>query len=372
VPGVLDRQKVAALVERAARDVDEGLLPSCQLAIARDGEVELFETLGDATPSTRYVIFSCTKAIVASAAWLLIGDGLLDVAAPVVDLFPEFGANGKSAVTVEQVMLHTCGFPRAPMRLDLAADRQARIERMASWRLSWEPGSRYEYHPSSAHWVLAELIERAAGMDFRDFIHSRITGPLGLGRIVGVPAGEQDGIAVLQVVGDPVDPDELEAIFGVRELDLGEVTDENLLRFNQPEVRALGVPGAGGITTAAGLALFYQALLHDRLGLWKPDVLADATGHVRIMLPDPRLGTPAWRTLGLVIAGDDGGASRRAFGKTNSPLAFGHGGAHGQVGWADPATGISFAYCTNGMDRNVLREARRIVGLSSRAGVCAG
>src|SRR6476646_9137390 len=80
---------------------------------ARDGELVAFETFGDATNDTRYCIFSCTKPIVASAAWLLIGEGRLDPARRVAEYIPEFAANGKESVTVEQVMLHTSGFPNA-------------------------------------------------------------------------------------------------------------------------------------------------------------------------------------------------------------------------------------------------------------------
>jgi CubicO group peptidase (beta-lactamase class C family) len=50
---------------------------------------------------------------------------------------------------------------------------------------------------------------------------------------------------------------------------------------------------------------------------------------------------------------------------------FGHNGAGGQLAWADPASGISLGYCTNGMDRNHVRQGRRGVGLASRAASCA-
>jgi len=76
------------------------------------------------------------------------------------------------------------------------------------------------------------------------------------------------------------------------------------------------------------------------------------------------------RGLGLVIAGDED-RTYRGFGHTNSDLSFGHGGAGGQIGWADPATGISIGYCTNGFDRHAIRQARRGVGISSRAASCA-
>src|ERR1700733_4834199 len=91
----LDREATDALLTRARQEIDSGLLPSCQLAIARNGEVLLDVAFGDATTDTRYVIFSCTKALIASAVWLLIGDDRLDPGVRVCEVIPEFGANGK-------------------------------------------------------------------------------------------------------------------------------------------------------------------------------------------------------------------------------------------------------------------------------------
>ena len=62
------------------------------------------------------------------------------------------------------------------------------------------------------------------------------------------------------------------------------------------------------------------------------------------------------RSLGLILAGDDGRSNIRGMGRTVSPGTFGHNGAAGQIAWADPATGLSFGYCTNGVDLNVIRE----------------
>jgi CubicO group peptidase (beta-lactamase class C family) len=368
----IDSGRLGELRTRVRREVDAGLLPSCQFALAKDGKLAAFETVGDAGADTRYVIFSATKAFVASAAWLLIGEGSLDIDRRVAEYIPVFATNGKDVVTVEQVMLHTSGFPRAPLGPPNWADRDRRLEAFAKWRLNWEPGTAHEYHPTSAHWVLAELIERISRRDYRDFVHERVTGALGLPRVVGIPPGDQDGIAELSLCGDPASPDELEAIFGVPELPVTEVTDEALLSFNRPDVRAVGVPGGGGVASAATVALFYQALLHNTEQLWDPDVLADATGRVRNTFPDfLALGAPANRALGVVVAGDDGNANRRGFGHTQSPRTFGHNGAGGQIAWADPDSGLSFSYVTNGRDVNPIREGRRSIGLSSRAAVCA-
>jgi CubicO group peptidase (beta-lactamase class C family) len=368
----IDAGRLDELRMRVQREIDGGLLPSCQFALAREGRLAAFETVGDAGTDTRYVIFSATKAFVASAAWLLMGEDNLDIDCPVAEYIPEFGTNGKDVVTVEQVLLHTSGFPRAPLGPPAWADRERRLEAFGRWRLNWEPGTQHEYHPTSAHWVLAELLERVVNRDFRDVVHDRVTGALGLPRVLGIPPADQDGIAELSLCGEPASPEEMEAIFGVPELPVTEVTDEALLSFNRPEVRAVGVPGGGGIATAATVALFYQALLHNSDKLWDPDVLADATGMVRNTFPDfLALGAPANRTIGVVVAGDDGNANKRGFGHTQSPRTFGHNGAGGQIAWADPESGISFCYLTNGRDVNPIREGRRGIGISSRAAVCA-
>lgn len=365
----IDTAQVNKLMARARREVDEGLLPSCQIALGYQGEIVASEVFGDATADTRYCIFSATKPFVASVMWILMAEGLVDVSAPVTTYFEEFGGEGKEAITVEQVMLHTSGFPHAPLGPPVWADRAARVRRMAGWRLNWEPGTRYEYHPTSAHWVLAEIIERLTGTDYCDVVEQRITTPAGLPRLLGLALDDQEGIADLVLVGEPASPDELEAAFGVRELPGSEVTDEVVLRFNDPGTRAVGVPGGGGFGRADDLALFYQELLHNSHGIWDPAVLADATGRVRNSLPDP-MGVPANRGLGVVLAGDDGLSNIRGLGRTVSPQAFGHNGAGGQLAWVDPATGLSLGYVTNGYDRHEVREPRRGTAISSLAAIC--
>src|SRR5437870_864235 len=111
----LDQTRVQALLDRARRDVDDGLLPSCQVALAQHGELLVNEIFGEATPSTRYIVYSATKPFVAGAVWSAMGDGLLDISRRVAEYIPEFGTNGKDVVTVEQVLLHTSGFPHAPL-----------------------------------------------------------------------------------------------------------------------------------------------------------------------------------------------------------------------------------------------------------------
>ena len=258
--------------ERVRREIDNGLLPACQWAFAHDGEIVASGALGAADEDTRFTIFSATKAIVASAVWTCIGEGSLKLDARVADMIPEFATNGKQDITIEQVMLHTSGFPRNGWDLDMATSA-GRRQRFAAWKTNWEPGTRYEYHATTAHWVLAELLEVATGQDFLAVIEQRVTTPLGLPRVLGIPESDSENIAVLHNVGEEMTADELEATFGLRALPATEVTPEALVSFNEPARRALGVPGGGGVTTARHLALFYQGLLHNDRGIWDPEVL---------------------------------------------------------------------------------------------------
>ena len=112
--------------------------------------------------------------------------------------------------------------------------------------------------------------------------------------------------------------------------------------------------------TAATLALFYQGLLHNPDTLWNPEVLGDGVGNVRCTLPDPLMNLPANRTLGVVIGAGFGAT----WGK--SPTAFGWPGAGGQIGFAEPATGISFAFLQMG-DTDQLSQFVRGTKMSNLA-----
>jgi CubicO group peptidase (beta-lactamase class C family) len=191
-------------------------------------------------------------------------------------------------------------------------------------------------------------------------VRDRVIDPLGLSALrLGLGA---DACLVLDVVlvGSPT------------ELDIPVVpVGAHLLRFNEPAVRAVGVPGAGAVSTADDVALLYQALLHDPKGLGDSAVLADGTGRVRNTLPDPWTGVPANRTLGLSVAGDDGNAVLRSFGQATGPRAFGATGLGGQVAWADPDSGVSFCFLTSGLDEDQVASFTRSSRIATYAARCA-
>ena len=366
-------KKLEELVQRARQEVDDELLPSAQIAVARHGRLALFETFGDATNDSLYCIFSATKAITSAAAWLLIQEGKLNIEQTVASIIPEFGENDKAAITIEQLFLHTAGFPHAPFRVEDWHDKHRRLERFSSWRLNWPPGSQYEYHPTSSMWVIAELIERLSEQTYDSFVRERISNALGLDDLwVGIPEAIHHRIATISHHGDTLtEADYLE--MGLPVPPVTEVTESVIPNLNRTINRLTPVPGGGGIMSAANLALFYQGLLGNTQSgekLWRDETIAFATQPRTGSLIDLTRGVPVNRGLGVVIAGDEK-RNLRGFGHTNSSGTFGHAGAGGQIAWADPATGISFAYVTNGHDRNAVRQARRDISISNRAAVCA-
>ena len=369
----LNVEKVEALLQRAGKEVDDGLLPAAQLAIAREGEVVLQQSYGSAQDDSLICVFSATKAITSAAAWLLFQQGELAEEERVADIVPEFATKDKDGITVGQLFSHTAGFPHAPFAPLDWDDKDKRYARFAKWWLNWDPGSRFEYHASSSMWIIAEIIERRSGETYRDFVRSQVIEPLQLQDLyVGLPTPQNPRALPCVYVGEAMTPQEYKDL-GMRVPPETEVTESAILSFNTPEVRAVGVPGGGAFATASAMTLFYQALLHggnSHASPWSMQTLLDARRVRSGDFTDLLFKKPANRALGLIISGDKS-RNFRGFGKTNSPEAFGHNGAGGQLVWADPATGISFTYLTPGHDRNSVRQGSRGVAISSLAAVCA-
>ena len=198
-PAALD-----ALREKVRQQVDEGRMPACQFAFAIDGELALFESYGTATPTTRFNVFSATKAFIGGVVWQLIGEGRLTTSTRAIELIPGFGTRGRTPewmaeVTLEHLLTHTSGFPYAPLGPPRWDTRESRLEVFSRWFATAEPGTAFVYHPTAAHWVVAEMIETLEGKDYRQVVAERIIEPLGLRSFsVGAPPEDQHGIAELQ------------------------------------------------------------------------------------------------------------------------------------------------------------------------------
>ncbi|MFI5040892.1 MAG: serine hydrolase domain-containing protein [Acidimicrobiales bacterium] len=331
----VDPARLDVFLRRVRLEVEHGTLPSAQVAVARHGRLVAFETIGAATPATRYILQSVGRTIVAAVVWKLLGDGLLGLGERVGDVIPEFATNGKDVVTVEQVLTHTAGFPFAPLGYPKMLDRSQRLEAFSKWRLDWEPGSRLQFHLTGAAWLIAELVERRSGLVFSDYLHRTIVEPLGLGLVLPVPADRYDAIVAVPVATDRTSEEQ-------------QVDPWGPWFLANAAVLAAGEPSHSIVGTAADVALFYQALFHS--GLWDADVVADATRiRVSAQPAGDRLygGSDEIANLGLfcMVSGDVGGSWTP---RTGSPRTFGNGGAPCQLAFMDPEAGTSFAFLTNG------------------------
>ncbi|BBY93384.1 serine hydrolase [Mycobacterium gallinarum] len=355
-----DQKRLDVLVDRCRLEVDNGALPSVQLSVHVDGVEYVREAFGTAKPSTRYVLQSVGRGIVAGLLWKLMSDGLLDITRPVAEYIPEFGTNGKDFVTVEQVVTHVGGFPLAPLGYPAMLDRDERLKAFAKWRLTYEPGTELQFHLTSAAWIIGELCERLTGRPIGDFHRETLAAPLGLDSIeIGPSVENQQNVAPFVRTDGGSD----------------DVYAWGPWYLARPEILAAGEPSHSTVATASDVAGWYQALMTS--DLWRRDVVEDAT-RIRVTLPvtGERGGSPSVAgNVGLFIqvVGDDG-LSHGFLPTATGPRTFGHGGAACQIGFADPDTGLSFAFLTNGYPSTGYEQSRiglnRIINIGNLAADC--
>ena len=188
------------------KEVDEGRAQGCQVAVARHGRLAGMRSFGvtqtgPVTDETMFHIFSATKATMGVAVCKLIEEGKLRLSDRIADLIPGFDDNDgkrddpylKADMTLKHVVTFTAGFPNPPGEQGLNLDTSAgRTEWACSFGLEWAPGEFYQYHPGSGHWLMAEVVTRVTGMDFRDYLRSNVLDPCGLSHFyVGLPVDLQ-------------------------------------------------------------------------------------------------------------------------------------------------------------------------------------
>jgi CubicO group peptidase (beta-lactamase class C family) len=335
----------AEQIERLSKLIEthiaEGRYPGAQVALARHGKLAFTRNFGlarisPATPArddTVWRLYSNTKVITAAAIWLLVEEGALSFNDRVAEHVPEFARHGKGDITIRQVLTHQGGFPNAPATPSEAWEDHQLLRRLVcDFTLEWTPGTRLHYHTSSAHWVCAVLIEAITKQDFRDFIRTRVIEPLGLSAelYVGMNEAEQQRCAEIY------EPD-------------GK-TQKLIAAENTVAYRRAGVPSAGGFATARAMAAFYQMMLGggalNGRRLISPRMVQYVTRNFTGEMRDAGMGDIAMhRGLGPHSRGTS--EVIRGLGSLAHPGTFGHGGVGSSYCWADPDSGMSFAYISN-------------------------
>jgi CubicO group peptidase (beta-lactamase class C family) len=351
-----------ALLQRIQREVDHGLVSAAQVAIGLDGEIVAFASFGTATDDSRFVIFSATKTLVAMSLLPHLADGSVHLTAPVAHYLPEFGHHGKDDVTVLQLLTMQGGFPQAPIGPDRWGTTEGRRAAFAEWPLAWPAGTRTEYHPVAAHWVIAELIETMSGRSYLDVVNERVAAAAGVRAVLGPDAADGGAVTIRAIGTYPDDHASLVSTYGRPDLvPVASIGTEMLLTMNDPRAQAFGIPGGGGITSAHDMALVYQHFLHNNGDALPGDWLADARGTIRNASINVTDGVPANRTIAAYVSGRDGYHLHRWM--PDTPHAFGHAGAGGQLCWADPDSGISFAFLHDTLNDDPRAEFHRAADL---------
>ena len=365
-----------ALAEAFVANFDERGEVGASLCLTLDGEtvVDLWGGWADAeaerpwNDDTVTVVFSSTKGVVALAAHTLVAAGELDLNAPVSRNWPEFASNGKEDATVRMMLDHSVGVPafRDKLGQQDCCDWEIMVGRLEREEPFWRPGTRGGYHMANFGWTVGELVRRVSGQSLGSYVRSELAEPTGAEFWIGLPESEEPKVAPVisarPVRGAP------QSRFIQALLKQGSIS--SLAYFNQGgfkpnsrACRAAEIGGGGGVGNARGLARLYAPFACGGELAGKRFVDADtlaAMGEVAIAShDDATLLIPTRFGLGFMKSIDN----RRSLevDKSSAILssaAFGHAGAGGSLGFADPQARISFGYVMNKMGPGILLNER--------------
>lgn len=304
-------------------------------------------------------VWSCTKGATALCAHILAARGELDVDAPVVRYWPEFGKAGKDGILVRHLLNHQAGLPavRDPLPQGAFYDWDAMTEALAAQEPFWQPGTRNGYHGLTFGFLVGEVIRRVSGRSLGEFFHDEVAGPLGLEFWLGLPEEHEPRVAPT-IPADLTAPGVLVPSFTIAAAS-DPTSVAGLLVFNsggymlpgESDTRAAhqAVMGAvGAITNARGLAHLYRPLALGGGDLVDADQLAVMGAVSSSTSVDAVIGVPTRFALGFVKSVDNRYLPPNdREGILLSETAFGHSGFGGSLGFADPAAKLSFGYAMN-------------------------
>jgi CubicO group peptidase (beta-lactamase class C family) len=339
--------------------IQDGLHLGAQIHVSRGGDSLLHEAFGENAPGnplrreTRMAWFSSGKPLTVTALATLAESGQLDWDDPVVNYIPEFGAGGKTAITVRHILTHTAGFRGADLLPEDLPWRQT-IERICETPLEegWIPGRRAGYQLTASWFILGEILERITGIPYADFVQTRILEPMGMThsslRISNVEHSRTNDIGFVyttlnrEPVAHPL--------------------------WNTPAGWALCRPGSSARGPVTELARFYEVLLGVREAgpVLKRSTVEELTRRHRVGMRDETFQHVVDFGLGFVLNSNRYGIETvpYGYGRFASDEAFGHSGYQSSCAFADPKHGVVVAWICNGLPGEP-RHQRRARELNS-------
>jgi len=290
-------------------------------------------------------VWSTTKGIVAGCAHKLVEEGKIDLEAPVAKYWPEFAQNGKDKLPVKYLLSHQAGLAAIsePLPPGSAYKWDVMTDALAKQKPWWEPGTKTGYHALTYGWLVGEVIRRVSGQTVGTYFRKEIAHPLGIDFQIGLPASDDTRVADII----PADPDPnnwfFQQLSDPKSLQTAMIMNPPDLMMpgivNTREWRAAEIPAANGHGNGRSVAQFYSALATGKI-LGKQALDRAITEQYSGV--DYALGLPARVGLGFILPSD---TYPMGAGKRN----FGHSGAGGSIGFADPDAHIGFGYAMNRM-----------------------
>lgn len=343
--------RIDAVVADGIRD---GHMPGCVVCVGRRGKIGLLKSYGERaveptreamTTDTIFDLASLTKPIATgTSVLLLVEQGKVKVDAPVAIYLPEFAANGKEKVTVEQLLIHTSGLIPDNALRDYEDGPARAIERVFALQPRTPPGEAFAYS-DVGFIVLAELVKQVSGQDVQAFSQEHVFRPLGMKDTRYLPPEDQR---------PRIAPTERRGETWIR----GEVHDPRALKLG-------GIAGHAGLfSTAADLATYASAMLDQGRPILREDTWKTFTAPRKIPARDKE----AFRTLGW----DSRSGYSGNRGEGMSAAAFGHGGFTGTGIWIDPDRDLFVIVLANRLHPDGKGNVNPLIGRIGTIAVEAG
>jgi CubicO group peptidase (beta-lactamase class C family) len=320
---------------------------------------------------TLVLVYSTSKGMSAIAMALAHSRGLFDYDELVATYWPEFAQNGKESITVRQLLAHQAGLSGLDARLSarLLGDLDGMAEALAAQKPAWKPGTRQGYHALTIGWYESELIRRIDPQrrSLGRFFADEVAGPLGLEFYIGLPddvpssrVASIKGASIASMLANfRAMPPLMMAAFLRRGSHTARAFMNPRMRgpadLDRPEYRAVEIPAGGGIGQVRSIARAYadMAAGGTELGL-SPETFEELTAPPRPptgLKRDLVLWVPAAYSLGFI-------RPTEGFTFGRGPRSFGHPGAGGSFGFADPDAEVGFAYAPNRLGNHLRDDPR--------------
>ena len=323
---------------------------------------------------TIVTVASTTKGATAICAHMLVQRGLLDLDAPVINYWPEFGAAGKEHIPVRWLLSHQAGLPivDGPLTFDEACAWHPVIRALEAQKPEWEPGTEHVYHSVTFGFLVGELVRRITGKSLGRFFADEVAVPLGLRAWIGLPEEQEGRVARIeyaapfsmeQMTAGMIETTGLDkatviawmnAVWGpnsvqARAAVLGGALDPASGYMNTRAWRAAEFPCCNMFADARSLARLYAAMVSevDGVRLLDPPAVKRMTvvqtDRTRLNGLPPGVEVPADRSFYMSLG----------FWRACRPMpwvgpgSFGHPGSGGSVAFGDPDAGVGFSYVPN-------------------------